>query len=203
MVTTDDHVLAARLKRLREHGMNVSAAERHTAGRPIAEQYLEVGFNYRMTDVQAAIGLVQLGKLDAMVARRRELAAEYHRMLAGVPGVRAVADPPYGTTNYQSFWVLLGDEYPVSRDQVLLAMNAERISPRRGIMAAHLEPAYQTHPHAGLPITEQLTHRSLILPLYDDMTEDDQARVVAVLRRLAEPTDRLALADAETTGGTS
>jgi dTDP-4-amino-4,6-dideoxygalactose transaminase len=203
MITTDDPELAARLKRLREHGMNVSATERHTAGRPIAEQYLEVGFNYRMTDVQAAIGLVQLGKLDAMVARRRELAAEYHRMLAGVPGVRAVADPPYGTTNYQSFWVLLGDEYPVSRDQVLLAMNAERISPRRGIMAAHLEPAYQTHPHAGLPITEQLTHRSLILPLYDDMTEDDQARVVAVLRRLAEPTDRLALADAETTGGTS
>jgi dTDP-4-amino-4,6-dideoxygalactose transaminase len=203
MVTTDDHVLAARLKRLREHGMNVSAAERHTAGRPIAEQYLEVGFNYRMTDVQAAIGLVQLGKLDAMVARRRELAAEYHRMLASVPGVRAVADPPYGTTNYQSFWVLLDDEYPVGRDEVMLAMNAEGISPRRGIMAAHLEPAYQGHPHADLPITERLTRRSVILPLYDEMTAVDQARVVAVLRRLAQPTDRLALADAETTGGNS
>jgi perosamine synthetase len=91
----------------------------------------------------------------------------------------------------------------VGRDQVLIAMNAEGISPRRGIMAAHLEPAYKGHPHAGLPITERLTCRSLILPLYDDMTEDDQARVVAVLRRLAEPTDRLALADAETAGGNS
>jgi len=203
MVTTDDPELAARLKRLREHGMNVSAAERHVAGRPIEEQYLEVGFNYRMTDVQAAIGLVQLGKLDAMVARRRELAAEYQRLLTGVLGVRPVTDPPHGTTNYQSFWVLLEDEYPVGRDTVLLAMNADGISPRRGIMAAHLEPAYTGHPHAGLPVTERLTRRSLILPLYDDMTVDDQARVVAVLRRLAEPTDHLALADAETTGGNS
>ena len=199
MLTTDDPELAARLRRLREHGMNVSAADRHAAGRPIAEQYLEIGFNYRMTDVQAAIGLVQLGKLDAMVARRRALAAEYHRLLAGIPGVRAVADPPYGTTNYQSFWVLLEDEYPAGRDEVMLAMNAEGISPRRGIMAAHLEPAYEGHPHAGLPVTEKLTRRSLILPLYDDMSDNDQARVVAVLRQLAEPTDGL-LADAESTG---
>ena len=73
MVTTDDPELAARLKRLREHGMNVSAADRHAAGKPIAEQYLEVGFNYRMTDVQA-VNLSCSSKLDAMVARRRELA---------------------------------------------------------------------------------------------------------------------------------
>jgi dTDP-4-amino-4,6-dideoxygalactose transaminase len=203
MVTTDDPELAARLKRLREHGMNVSAADRHAAGKPIAEQYLEVGFNYRMTDVQAAIGIVQLGKLDAMVARRRELAAEYHSLLAGIPGVRSVADPPYGTTNYQSFWVLIEENYPVGRDEVMLAMNADGISPRRGIMAAHLEPAYEGHPHAVLPVTEWLTRRSLILPLYDTMTVHDQARVVAVLRRLAEPAGRPGLADVTAAGGNS
>jgi dTDP-4-amino-4,6-dideoxygalactose transaminase len=203
MVTTDDPELAARLKRLREHGMNVSAADRHAAGKPIAEQYLEVGFNYRMTDVQAAIGLVQLGKLDAMVARRRELAAEYHRLLAGIPGVRAVADPPYGTTNYQSFWVLLEENYPVGRDQVMRAMNADGISPRRGIMAAHLEPAYEGHQHVGLPVTEWLTRNSLILPLYDTMTGNDQERVVAVLSRLAETAGRPGLADITAAGGSS
>ena len=77
MLTTSDEDVAARARRLREHGMNISAAERHQSRQPVIESYLEVGFNYRMTDIQAAVGLVQLGKLDAMVRRRRELAARY------------------------------------------------------------------------------------------------------------------------------
>ena len=64
MVTTDDAEWAARLRRLREHGMNVSAADRHASAQPVLEAYLETGFNYRMTDIQAAVGLVQLGRLD-------------------------------------------------------------------------------------------------------------------------------------------
>ena len=114
MITTDDAELAARPRRLREHGMSVSAADRHTPGKPILEQYLETGFNYRMTDVQAAIGIVQLGRLRGLVAQRRSMAARYHELLAGVPGLRAVRDPAYGTTNYQAFWVLLANEVPVS-----------------------------------------------------------------------------------------
>lgn len=185
MVTTDDAELAARLRRLREHGMNVSAADRHTAGRPVLEAYLEVGFNYRMTDIQAAVGLVQLTRLDELVAARRAGAARYQELLRAVPGVRPVTDPAYGTTNYQSFWVELAQDYPVSRDDVLTAMNAEGISPRRGIMASHLEPAYQGHPHVPLPHTERLTRTSLVLPLHHLLTDDDQERIVGVLRRLA------------------
>ncbi len=86
MLTTADPELAARARRLREHGMNVSAAERHQSTQPVIESYLEVGFNYRMTDIQAAVGLVQLAKLDAMVSRRRELAAAYQEALAACPG---------------------------------------------------------------------------------------------------------------------
>jgi perosamine synthetase len=185
MLTTDDAELAARLRRLREHGMNVSAADRHAAAQPVLESYLEVGFNYRMTDIQAAVGLVQLSKLDTIVAGRRELAGGYHRLLADVPGVRAVIDPPWGRTNYQSFWVELGDEFPVPRDEVLAAMTAEGISPRRGIMAAHLEPAYAGHGHAPLPETERLTRRTLVLPLHQRLTAADQERVVGVLHRLS------------------
>jgi dTDP-4-amino-4,6-dideoxygalactose transaminase len=186
MVTTDDAELAARLRRLREHGMNVSAADRHTAGKPVLEAYLEVGFNYRMTDIQAAVGLVQLSKLDGLVADRRARAARYQELLAAVPGVRAVTDPAYGTTNYQSFWVELAADFPASRDDVLAAMNAEGISPRRGIMAAHLEPAYQGHPHGPLPVTERLTRTSLVLPLHHLLTDGDQERIVGVLQRLGE-----------------
>src|SRR4051812_17872215 len=161
MVTTDNAGWAARLRRLREHGMNMSAADRHASAQPVLESYLETGFNYRMTDIQAAVGLVQLRRLDGLVARRRALAARYHALLADMAGVIPVRDPGHGTTNFQSFWVLLerGD-----RDAVLAALADAGVSARRGIMAAHLEPAY-AGVVADLPNTERLTRHSLILPL--------------------------------------
>lgn len=180
MLTTDDGQRAARLRRLREHGMSVSAADRHASGRVTLEEYGEVGFNYRMTDVQAAIGLAQLAKLPDVVARRRELAQRYHTLLREIDGLRWVTDPGYGTTNYQSFWVVLPDSYPGSVVDVLTVLNARGISARRGIMAAHLEPAYEGSV-AELPVTEHLTRRSLILPLYHQMTEGDQESVITAL----------------------
>lgn len=185
MLTTDDAEWAARLRRLREHGMNASAAERHASNKPVLEQYLEVGFNYRMTDVQAAIGMVQLGKLDAMIARRRELAARYDALLHDVPGLTVVRDPAHGQSNFQSYWVLLDAAFPVGRDELLGALADAGVSARRGIMAAHLEPAYVDHPHAPLPVTERITRDSLILPLFHTMTEAQQDRVVAALREQA------------------
>jgi perosamine synthetase len=186
MVTTDEPELAARLRRLREHGMSVSAADRHAAaGKAIVEQYLETGFNYRMTDIQAALGLVQITRLENLVAQRRELAARYQELLADVPGLRAVRDPEYGTTNYQSFWVLLSDEVPADRNEVLARLAEEGISARRGIMASHLEPAYAGHPRIALPVTEKLTARSLILPLHHLLTAADQDRIVEVLKAAA------------------
>jgi perosamine synthetase len=179
MVTTDDAGWAARLRRLREHGMNVSAAERHASAQPVLESYLETGFNYRMTDVQAAIGLVQLGKLEAMVARRRELAARYGSLLAPVSRVIPVRDPDYGTSNFQSYWVLLEGG---GRDAVLAALAEAGVSARRGIMAAHLEPAYASAAPPALPVTERLTRDSLILPLFHDLSADDQDYVVDALR---------------------
>jgi perosamine synthetase len=158
----------------------------------VLEQYVETGFNYRMTDLQAAVGLVQLRKLPAMVARRRELAARYQEALGSVTGVRFAQDPPGGTTNYQSFWVLLPDDFGGERNDVLAALAARGISARRGIMASHLEPAYAGHPGpAGsgpphpsppLPATELLSGRSLILPLYHDLSRADQDRVIGELR---------------------
>lgn len=182
MLTVEDEADAVRLRRLREHGMDVSAADRHASGKPVIESYLETGFNYRLTDIQAAVGLVQLGRLDAVIARRRELAARYQALLADVPGLLTARDPAHGTTNYQSFWVLLPDDFAVSRNRLLELMQDAGISCRRGIMAAHLQPAYAGHPHADLPVTEQVTEQSLILPLFHDMTDEQQDRVVRVLR---------------------
>jgi dTDP-4-amino-4,6-dideoxygalactose transaminase len=185
MLTTHDADLAERARRLREHGMNVSAAARHRSRQPVLESYLEVGFNYRMTDIQAAVGLVQLGKLDAMVQRRRELADRYRELLADVPGLRAVRDPAWGTSNYQSFWIELGDGYPLSRNELLAALAEGGVSARAGIMAAHRQPAYAGHPHAELPVTERLTDRTLILPVYHHMGEQEQDTVVGLVRAAA------------------
>jgi dTDP-4-amino-4,6-dideoxygalactose transaminase len=191
MLVTPDAEVGARLRRLREHGMNLSAAARNASRQPVVEKYLETGFNYRMTDIQAAIGLVQLGKLDRMVARRRQLAERYRRQLSSIPNLSMITDPDHGTTNYQSFWIMLPDESPVSRDEMLQRLAAAGISARRGIMAAHLEPAYSDHPHAPLPVTERLTARSLILPLFHEMTEAQQDVVIsevhAALRIAARP----------------
>jgi perosamine synthetase len=193
MIVTPDADVATRLRRLREHGMNVGAAERHASQQPVIERYLEVGYNYRMTDVQAAIGLVQLAKLGRQIERRRELAARYHELLADIPGLVTVQDPGYGTTNYQSFWVLLPDGFPVSRDELLRMLADAGVSARRGIMASHLEPAYAGVPCPPLPVTERITAGSLILPLFHELTEEEQDLVVSVVHAAAglrEPAGR-------------
>jgi dTDP-4-amino-4,6-dideoxygalactose transaminase len=164
--------------------MNVSAADRHKSSQPVLEAYLETAFNYRMTDIQAAVGLVQLGRLAGLVAQRRSLAARYQELLAGVDGLTPVRDPAYGQTNYQSFWVLLND-FPVKRDEVLAELARQGVSGRRGIMAAHLEPAYADVEAGPLPNTERITRDSLILPLHHALTAEDQDHIVSVLRGLA------------------
>ena len=181
MLTTPDGSIAARLRRLREHGMDVSAADRHRSQQPVIEHYTEVGFNFRMTDIQAAVGLVQLRKLAPMVARRRALARRYQELLAGVPGLLTAGDPPHGETNYQSFWMLLPEESVVGRDELLRLLAGAGVSARRGIMAAHLEPAYADAKPSSLPVTERLTARSLILPLFHQMTDSQQEHVASVV----------------------
>jgi perosamine synthetase len=183
--------------------MDVSAARRHVSRQPVMERYTEVGFNFRMTDVQAAIGLVQLAKLDRLVTRRRELAQRYQRLLADIDGLRTIEDPACGTTNYQSFWVLLPEDFPVSRDNLLHRFAEVGISARRGIMAAHLEPAYDDFPRTPLPITEWLTSRSLILPLFHEMTADDQDLVASVIRSAAGSTSTTVTAFPHTTSSTN
>ena len=118
MLTCRSGELAGRARRLREHGMSVSAAERHRSSAPVIERYLETGFNFRMTDIQAAVGLVQLGRLESLVARRRQLAQRYTESLSDL-GVVVASDPPYGTTNFQSYWVLLPVDAPIRRERAV------------------------------------------------------------------------------------
>ncbi|MER2136039.1 MAG: DegT/DnrJ/EryC1/StrS family aminotransferase [Arthrobacter sp.] len=180
MLTTSNPDWAARARTLREHAMSLSAAERSASILAPAEAYTEVGYNYRMTDLQAAVGLVQLERLDAVVRRRRELAAGYAKAFAEIEFLRPVADPPWGESNFQSYWVEVLPGFGTDRNGVLEALAGADISARRGIMAAHLEPAYRNRDTGSAPleVTERLSANTLILPLFHEMTESEQSRVI-------------------------
>lgn len=187
MLTTQRADWAARARTLREHSMSVSASDRHGSLLAPAEVYPEIGFNYRMTDLQAAVGIVQLRRLAAVVERRREIAAAYIAGLMGLNGLRFVADPPYGTTNFQSFWVEVLPGFPVSREELLARLADAGISARRGIMAAHRQPAYRWRDtgNSGLQHTERLTDRTLILPVFHELDTISMNRVMNTIHAAA------------------
>lgn len=181
MIMSRDGDLAERLRRLRQHAMSLAAFERHSTDAPTIDTYSELGFNFRMTDIQAAMGLVQLSKLEAIIERRRSHAERYNSLLSHLQGVVTPADPPYGTTNYQSYAVVLKDEVDVSRDDLMRRLAAKGIASRRGVMAAHLESAFSDIEAGLLPVTERIANSSLLLPLFHDMSLGEQDHVAETL----------------------
>jgi dTDP-4-amino-4,6-dideoxygalactose transaminase len=182
MVTTSDPEIDAWIRSRRAHGADVAPRARHDADRVRVERYVEPGFNFRLTDVQAAIGRVQLTRLPSAIARRRALADRYHGLLVEIPGVVPPCEPPWARTNWQSYQVRLPDG--VARDAVMQRMLDAGVATRPGVMNAHREPAYPegTYRAAG-PLThgETVQDRSVILPLFETMTDAEQDVVVGAL----------------------
>ena len=184
MLTTRNADLDARFRLLRQHGMSVPDTVRHSSTRVVFEEYTVAGFNYRMTDIQAAIGRVQLSRLAEIVSRRRDLAARYGQALQPVAGITPAAEPEWARSNWQSYTVRL--EPPLDQRRVMQRMLDDGIATRRGVMNAHREPAYPPGSWRGSgPLTtgERLQETTIVLPLYHQMTPDEQDRVVASLKR--------------------
>ncbi len=185
MVTGSDPEVMARLARLRTHAMSLSTAERHGAAKVRFEQYLEVGYNYRLSDIQGAVGREQIKRLPGLVADRRRLAARYREGLSGHPQLILPREPDFARSNWQSFWIILTTDSPLSQVELMQALLTRSIHTRRGVMCAHREPAYRDLPlRHPLPVSELLQDRSIILPLYPGMAEADQDRVIAALREI-------------------
>lgn len=195
MVTTRDPQLAAELRLLRHHGMDQSDTTRHAARTVTTESYVRVGWNYRMTDLQAAVGRVQLGRLEEILTRRRVQVATYRRLLAG-SGVTPLREPAWARWNGQSFWVRL--EEGVDRARLMQVLLDAGIATRPGVQDAHEEPAWVGRDWGcgadratcgcapghcrRLARSEAARRQGLILPLFHDLTEADQVRVVDTLR---------------------
>jgi dTDP-4-amino-4,6-dideoxygalactose transaminase len=183
MIVTASPDTDARLRLLRQHGMSVPDTVRHASAQVVFEEYPVVGFNYRLTDIQAAIGREQLGRLDGLVARRRELAARYAAALAGVRGIVAPREPEWARTNWQTYAVRLE---VADQRQVMQRMLDDGVATRRGVMNAHRERSYPegTWRAAGLLArSERAQDTAVALPLYHDMTFEDQDRVIDALTR--------------------
>jgi perosamine synthetase len=180
MITTRHADWDKQFRLLRQHAMSVPDTVRHGASEVIFESYPTVGYNYRMTDIQAAVGREQLKRLRETVKRRRELATRYGEWLVDLPGVAAPVEPVHGRTNWQSYCVRLADG--VDQRALMQSMLDAGVGTRRGIMCSHREPAYRGVAHAHALIqSERAQDRCVLLPLYPQMAAEDQEFVVTAL----------------------
>lgn len=182
VITTNNSAYAARLKTLRQHAMSISDTARHGAAKVIIETYDEVGYNYRLTDVQAAIGIEQVKRLDWIVQRRRELAHAYNAALADHPWLKTPYEPDWAHSNYQSYAVTLTENAPCSRNELMQRLLEQGIATRRGIMLAHREKPFKVlAKDRPLQVSEHASDSSVLLPLYPSMTHDEQTVVLLEL----------------------
>jgi perosamine synthetase len=185
MITTSNENYYQRLKQLRQHGMSVNDRTRHESNKVIFEEYLELGYNYRMTDIQAAVGIKQLEKLDWLVNERRKIAGYYIQQLQDIDCLRLPAEEEGYYTNYQSFSICLKDNCPVSRNELMDRLLDSGIAARRGIMTAHRESAYKNfYGQCRLPVSEDASDRGILIPLYIPMSQEQMDEICTSIRKI-------------------
>ena len=182
-ITTNREDYYQRMKLLRQHGMSVNDRVRHESSKLIFEDHVEVGYNYRMTDIQAAVGIKQLEKLDWIVEERRKIANRYTEAFKDIDFIQLPAEQEGYFSNYQSYSIYLKDDCPVDRNELMQKMLDDGISTRRGIMTAHRETAYKVEcAGLSLPVSEKSCDRSIILPLYIPMKDEDIEKVIEAFK---------------------
>lgn len=185
VIVTDREDFDARFRLMRQHGMSVPDTVRHQAKHVIFEEYVALGYNYRMTDIQAAVGRVQLTRLPEILAHQRRLAARYNEAFADHPYLQTPVVPSYAEPNYQSYSLRVRPNSPVSRDELMQGLLDQGIATRRGVMNTHLEPSWRNaYPPVSLPESEAATKEVLMVPIYAQMTEAEQSTVIEALGKL-------------------
>jgi perosamine synthetase len=185
MITTNREDYCERLKLLRQHGMSVNDRARHEANKIIFEDHVEIGYNYRMTDIQAAVGIKQLEKLDWIVEERRKIAAIYNEAFKNIDSIRVPLEEEGYFSNYQSYSIYLEHSCPVSRNALMQQLLDKGIASRRGVMTSHRETAYKhLQENTRLEVSEDLQDNSIMLPLYVPMKEQEINYVIECFKSL-------------------
>ena len=182
MITTNKEDYYNRLKLLRQHGMSINDRVRHESSKIIFEDHLEIGYNYRMTDIQASVGIKQLEKLDWIIEERRKIAKQYHEAFKDIQCIQLPIEADGFFSNYQSYSIYLKDNCPLRRNDLMQKMLDSGISTRRGIMTIHRETAYKMECISNkLPISEEVSDNSILIPLYVPMEPEDVEKIITHL----------------------
>lgn len=178
MITTNKKKYAVLLARLRNHGASVSDLARHGSKKIIFERYTDIGFNYRMSDICAAIGLSQMKRIDSLLKRRRDIARTYNKGFIPLRCIDVPLSPDYATHSYQSYIIGVNSKSPLGRDKLMDELSKRGIATRR-IMGIHLEPCYYLrYGKPKLPFTEKAVRQAILLPIYAQMTPEAQKYVI-------------------------
>ncbi len=184
MITTNNEAHYNRMKLLRQHGMSVNAGVRHSSSKIIFEDHVEVAYNYRLTDIQAAVGIHQLAKLDWIVNERRKIAEAYAKAFADISFIRLPKESANDFTNWQSYSIYIKPESPIKRNDLMQALLNEGVASRRGVMTTHRETAYKTACEGvSLPVSEDACDNSIIIPLYVPMSAEDVNIVIVAFKK--------------------
>jgi perosamine synthetase len=175
MIVTNDAALARQLRLLRHHGMSVSDFERHNSKAPVLESYELVGYNMRITDIQAAIAVVQFGRLPELLRLRRLAAERYRINLASSAQLVLPCEPSFARGNWQSYMVRLQDDCGFTVAEILAEMQERGVPCKRGVMAAHVEPCYSDKIARipPLPNTDHALSHNFLLPMHPGLSESD------------------------------
>jgi dTDP-4-amino-4,6-dideoxygalactose transaminase len=180
MIVTNSAPLARKIRMLISHGASVDEVKRHRAGGNIAVNYPEIGYNFRMSDILAAVGLAQMSRLEDLLARRTRCARYYEKKLSGLKGIVTPLIPVTIRWNYQSFALRITPVFGKNRDRVLAYLQKKGVSARGSITCCHREGPYKKH-RVKLPHTEQAAQEMIILPLFPGMSTAMQQYVVDAL----------------------
>jgi dTDP-4-amino-4,6-dideoxygalactose transaminase len=205
IITSDDAALAGRLRLLRQHAMSVASTIRHESQRVVFESFSEPAYNFRLTDLQAALARSQLGRLDETIATRRTLAERYRAALADHPIFEAPQEQPWTRANFQSYPLRIRAGARLSQVEIMQRLLDRGIATRRGVGNAHAEPAYavaawtcgpepcddKLHREGKclrLRHSEAARDQTVMIPLFHGMSDAEQDYVIAALKALPPST---------------
>ena len=183
MLTTNNAAYDTQFRLLRQHGMSVSDVARHHSKKVVFENYQMTGFNYRMTDIQAAVGVEQLKKLPRLIESRRAIDGLYRRYLSDNSWLKLMAESTNHKFNWQSYMITILDVAPLSRDTLIQYLLDNGVACKPGIMNSHTEDPYRDNHHA-LPNSEKARDQVILIPIYTDLTEVDIKKIATLLNQV-------------------
>lgn len=183
LLVTKSAAIAKKVSMLRAHGASVSVKARHVSKRVLFESYPYIGYNFRMSDIHAAVGVSQFSRIHSLLATRLNIAHVYNSALKDHPRIQIPFVPDGYYHTYQSYMIRLRDGSRI-RNLVMQRLLDKGIATRAGVMASHKEPPYKKmYPKLRLPVTEKAANETIILPLYPQMTQNEQSYVIDQLKK--------------------